>query len=120
MYPYFKVWGWCIELFQLKPVVEKIARTYVSYSWFQPNYHPPQLVVAHDDDFVDGDGDSGGVVGSLFQHIPKGAKRATGNEIVDDGALGALDGVNLLDWIALNVDLEASKIVTKICDDVVD
>ena len=54
-------------------------------------------MVAHDDDFVDGDGDSGGVVGSLFQHIPKGAKRATGNEIVDDGALGALDGVNLLD-----------------------
>ena len=48
-------------------------------------------MVAHDDDFVDGDGDSGGVVGSLFQHIPKGAKRATRNEIVDDGALGALD-----------------------------
>ena len=42
-------------------------------------------MVAHDDDFVDGDGDSGGVVGSLFQHIPKGAKRATRNEIVDDG-----------------------------------
>ena len=42
-------------------------------------------MVAHDDDFVDGDGDSGGVVGSLFQHIPKGAKRATRNEILDDG-----------------------------------
>ena len=41
-------------------------------------------MVAHDDDFVNGDGDSDGVVGNLFQHIPKGGKRATRNEVVDE------------------------------------
>ena len=42
-------------------------------------------MVAHNDDFVDSDGDSDGVVGNFFQHIHKGGKRATGNEVVDEG-----------------------------------